>query len=508
MIRLPQVFRVLFVVIVAIAILRGFVLFEWDYSGKWASNRLNIVRSESLQGLVTLLNENGPRIMAGNTTFDPNRHGEAFLSLISEWLIADPLVPLNTTRIPQALTSLDVDCTAKRYSGILSGEKLPSPRFIMDFVPFGYDLDALEIRFVETAPYVDLFVVYESPRTQSGWRKPLLLKEALSQSSRFRAFLPKMLYLSATDDDIHTLTEETLKAVHQKGLEKDTALPVHHRKGAWTLEHAMRSEMIKRFASHLKANATLRTLVGGDGGDTTHGARAWALQNDEDELVAAAVLAHMRHCHVQKEVSAIYFPCVSFKKNFHWLQQTSDLQCLSPEGAGASDSANIATAELVHYLWRPGPWAWPLSEMLVRSSTLRSVFPGRGRPECQHHMGVPSAVHLSSLDDPGMTWFKRFGVIEETPMGLLPSSLARDIAHGRVTAAALAATVQPWCNAKHPSVHTSTLSEATREVLAQLVPMVVRENPHRFPFHVPAFTGQNEGVHSFSDPVWTRLCQT
>ena len=121
-------------VILAIAILRGFVLFEWDYSGKWASNRPSTVRSESLQGLVTLLNENGPKIMEANTTFDPSRHGEAFLSLISEWLIADPLVPLNTTQIPQSLTSLQVDCTAKRYSGVLSGEKLSSPRFIIDFV--------------------------------------------------------------------------------------------------------------------------------------------------------------------------------------------------------------------------------------------------------------------------------------------------------------------------------------------------------------------------------------
>ena len=47
------------------------------------------------------------------------------------------------------------------------------PATIIDFVPFGYDVDLLEIRLLENYDAVDVFVIYETMFTQRGIRKPL-----------------------------------------------------------------------------------------------------------------------------------------------------------------------------------------------------------------------------------------------------------------------------------------------------------------------------------------------
>eukprot|EP01041_Mallomonas_annulata_P011970 gene11969-25073_t len=72
-------------------------------------------------------------------------------------------LPLTNTTPPLLI----LDCKNPHYSGVLTGNSLSTPRIIVDFIPFGYEIDKFFLRMYETAPFVDAFVVYESSRTQS-----------------------------------------------------------------------------------------------------------------------------------------------------------------------------------------------------------------------------------------------------------------------------------------------------------------------------------------------------
>lgn len=59
-------------------------------------------------------------------------------------------------------------CTAQKFRSFLSGNILQNPRVIVDFIPFGYDLDKLEIRLAENYYSVMAFVIFETELTQTG----------------------------------------------------------------------------------------------------------------------------------------------------------------------------------------------------------------------------------------------------------------------------------------------------------------------------------------------------
>ena len=52
----------------------------------------------------------------------------------------------------------------------------------------------------------------------------------------------------------------------------------------------------------------------------------YGIQNDGDEIMTGAGLAHVKHCELRPEVASIYAPSFSFKNNFHWLQTTFDMR--------------------------------------------------------------------------------------------------------------------------------------------------------------------------------------
>jgi beta-1,4-mannosyl-glycoprotein beta-1,4-N-acetylglucosaminyltransferase len=59
------------------------------------------------------------------------------------------------------------------------------PRKIYDLFLFSYELDWLEVRLNTLAPYVDYFVIVESPTTFTGYPKPLHLQQNWANFSRF-----------------------------------------------------------------------------------------------------------------------------------------------------------------------------------------------------------------------------------------------------------------------------------------------------------------------------------
>ena len=54
------------------------------------------VRDGSLEGLAELLNTHGPKMLEGASVFSANKHGAEFLSILGEWLGAEPAVSLRS----------------------------------------------------------------------------------------------------------------------------------------------------------------------------------------------------------------------------------------------------------------------------------------------------------------------------------------------------------------------------------------------------------------------------
>jgi len=234
-------------------------------------------------------------------------------NILIEWILLDPppfesLPPIHPIRAP-------VDCTHQRFANVFTGERSRDPKVVVDFVPFGYDIDLLEIRLFETYDVVDAFVIYESTRTQSGWEKPLIFN--LTKQERFVNFLDKVIYLHANDTDLRHYLDQTLHGLTGGGGR-------HKRKpkgDSWALEKAMRTEMVSRFASLKASDSSLKLHI------LSNLHRAFGIQNDADEIITGDVLNHFKHCEVKPNLNAreIYAPAVVYKRNFFWMERTADM---------------------------------------------------------------------------------------------------------------------------------------------------------------------------------------
>lgn len=210
------------------------------------------------------------------------------------------------------------------------------------------------------------------------------------------------------------------------------------------------------------------------------------------------------------------------------------------------ESANKNLTDANRFLWRPGPYIWPLEKMLLGNSTLRYHYRQQAKLEvhdaCKYHLGFPrilicsysfdyifitytfeidigAAMHLSSNGNPALLLLKRFGVVEQHHKGILSHKLIQgtififemiDIAYITIlvfislfyillTFANTAArnrtvspellhseiVLSPLCN---PSiVHTSKLPDLVVDTLTSLgIPEVVKSNTQRYPFLFPA----------------------
>lgn len=133
-----------------------------------STNQSNIIRDYNLSSLLSILNSQ-PNLFK---SWDHSSNDELFslkysifISSLLPWLLGNPPAPLSVPNNPFASK---LDCSDPRYALVLSGKRLSKPRVIVDFVPFGYDIDKLEIRLLENFNYVDAFVIYESMMTQTG----------------------------------------------------------------------------------------------------------------------------------------------------------------------------------------------------------------------------------------------------------------------------------------------------------------------------------------------------
>lgn len=246
------------------------------------------VRDTSFSLLVDIFNKNTDlfRRWSGSAT-----DYETFMHELTPWMISERGKDLIVKERPVALNLSSVDCAASKYSTVLTGRILePSnTRLIIDFIPFGYDVEKLEVRLYELFDVVDLFVLYEAPATQSGLTKPLFYQQ-LQHTPRFNLFNSKILYVPASEADIRSYREQTLNT------------------HSFAMEQSMRLELIKRFQQALAVGINSNNNDGSSdtGGSNTYHLEieqvkaklltikerlplAYGLQNDADEIPTGEV---------------------------------------------------------------------------------------------------------------------------------------------------------------------------------------------------------------------------
>lgn len=124
--------------------------------------------------------------------------------MLEPWILNPFAEELITEDTPEIV----LNCKSKKYSNIFTGKVLQAPRAIIDFVPFGYDVEKLFIRLYELYDHVDAFVIYESTRTQTAISKPLYFSK-LKSSPIIEKFLNKIIYLYSDDKEIESYISTT-----------------------------------------------------------------------------------------------------------------------------------------------------------------------------------------------------------------------------------------------------------------------------------------------------------
>jgi hypothetical protein len=415
-----------------------------------------------LHDLIDLMNNNSDRF----ALFSKYKSEASFYGIIealTPWITASPSHDLIVKQRPYILDYNTTNCGNKRYEKVLSGKPLDRNQsiYLIDLVPFGFDVDLLEIRLYETYDIIDAFIIYESPKTQSAHKKPLYY-QLIKDQERFQRFQDKILYLSSDDQDLRSLVTRTIHG--------PTSGPGYLR-DRFALERSMRSEPIRLFKEMKNESHPLKQQIM----NNIH--HAWILQNDGDEIPTGEALLHFKYCERRYEnIEEYFFPSFPFKKNFNWIQTTKDLGCMN------GGNINTQTEALRFHTWRPGPYIQPLERVLRDGETYRyrksdSIIP------CEHHMGLGAATHLSSTAEPAEYLLKRYSVIEQNHHGSFTEKLVDAGKTGKLTPDLLVKeTLMPWCDTKHISQLPNNVA---LELVWESMPWVVRYNPWRYPFVLP-----------------------
>ena len=391
--------------------------------------------------------------------------------LLDYWITSQPAGPL--VHKPVAATQ-PANCADALYSDVLTSQRatVDQPSLIVDFVPFGFDLDMLEVRLVENFDVVDAFVVYESTRTHHGHVKKAYFNETRF-SGRWNAFESKLLHFIGTDVELAELRQWVRKKEKKgKGPFKNLA------RCSCFNERSMRMLPVLMFSrsGHPLAVSLRRAAASGR--------TVLALQNDADELVSLKVLHHLRLCQLRTSALPAYAPSTSYWMSFEWLRRTCPaprawgIECVSQLERSWAKRGILSHDALSHHLHVHGPTVLDLARVLREG-----YLPRYNQPHMPD-LGPGAAIHLSNVAEPVHTWLKSRHVLEGDSMRpSVPASVVQAVRARNVTPAILRGTLPPLCHTNiHKAVHVSTFVHATRELLFDALPAVVRANPQRYPF--------------------------
>lgn len=404
----------------------------------------------SLSYLASILNKHPSLFASWEYT---NEYYSKFLHILIPWMISATDSSLIYDGNPNLYS---YDCLNPMYSTFLSGDKLLKPRVIVDFIPFGYDLDKLEIRLYENYEIIDAFIIFESPITQTGVKKPLLF-DLVRNTERFSIFSSKIIYLSATKEEmIQTAISLNSKEFPQSNIEEFKWSSEN-----WGLERAMRVLMIKKF-QELPSNheqydlqqQLLRSLSSSYSPSLSKNIPKYlhsilvdyfessfdnftpplALQNDGDEMILSSFLLHLKNCELSKPSTFPIQPLTyHFKFNLNtlqheerWKYQTcpQDVASLSLDHYkdnletyiqsqsdsnsdldehSSSSNKYLPPDSLYNYFFIIGPKVDLFYSFLKDNSTLRQHY-GHGLP-FENTLCLGSGIHMSSIEEPGEVSF-------------------------------------------------------------------------------------------------------
>ena len=411
-----------------------------------AAERASGDRSFDFDWLAGVLNRN-PQLLVQQK--GQSKGASPIHTELKEWM---------TTRSPLKLDAasrkIEVDCAQARYKGALSGKRGAQDRFIVDFVPVGFDLDVVELRLFEEWQAVDVFVLYEAVYSHNGDEKPLYLNESMAVSTRWKQFESKILHLIGTPERLRTYREKTFAVLRQGKI-------------PWELEHYMRHDpkLLLQDSDHPLAKLVMQHV---------RDPRAVAMQNDGDEITAGSALLHMKVCE-EKGPAPYYMPAVTYKGGAGYLFKTKDMAWLISkwQRTGVPFPAGLG-----QYLWKPGPTVNTLAKAIHMDL-------GQGRYGASANwpdFGPGAAVHMSSSADPVQQWLKHMSVVEAKKV--IPKALLDAASKSKVDRAIIGDNLhdegtspENFCT----SHHVSTIDLPMRTFLEMSLPWPLAAAPARYP---------------------------
>ena len=145
--------------------------------GRAASGEDIVLRDGRLESLAELLNSKEAVKLFQDWTGSIDDTNN-FLGLLEPWVVNENAIHLHSRSIADIHKHLDLRCDNPLYSSVLTGNMLENTnRLIVDWVPFGYDVDRLFVRLHETHEFTSAYIIYEMPYTMMGIRKKLYVNK-------------------------------------------------------------------------------------------------------------------------------------------------------------------------------------------------------------------------------------------------------------------------------------------------------------------------------------------
>jgi hypothetical protein len=487
-----------------------------DFDEKF--EHITVKKDGSLQGLVDLLYARRIIFQEWNyTRVSPGRPHHSYYRLIHglvPWVVSEPSFQL-PIESPSIGSIPKIVCDNPKYKSVFTGSKRASSRTIIDLIPFGYDVDKLEIRLLELWDVVDVFVIYESGVTLVGGPKPLFF-DILRKTSRFQKFQSKIIYFSATAQDL-------VKKIPPLGSRRNKYWPLSETMRQRPLQLLIKLEkLLEAYGDivnvtseqqppsqpghvNLKFFVQAKLPIFLEGTDIQQLSRlrhivmdarytgGLFLQNDADEIPLRETIAHLRHCEANKISGPIVIPATMYRTNTHWLAQLGDWnQCKNKPPLNVSTGLHDA-------VWITGPRAWPAGQVFRHRETMRL----RQRTNCANHMGIGAAIHLSSIAEPGEVLLKEASVIEGSVKDISRDFIEKAASGNLMATDVYKELVVPRCGGK---LHISRLSPDEQNFIEKHLPKALLLYPDRYPFLVPH---KSQSVYSgliaaTADEVWMK----
>lgn len=228
---------------------------------------------------------------------------EKYLQILIPFVEDEPNNPPKVLNRPEPLS---FDCRNTDYSDILTGEKRDKQVKIYDFIPFGLELDTLEIRLFELNGIVDKHIISESLVTHRYSRKQLFLSRNLQRFEKL-GFGDKIIHFVLDDSLIHSFQKEDESKMN--------------RQDAWALERGIRKIMWNRYVQYY-----------GEPGDDD-----LLIHGDADEIPSSDYLFHLKNC--VPKMLPLGTNSIFYSNNFYWIhnQQTMNFPSILTKSIANSE---------------------------------------------------------------------------------------------------------------------------------------------------------------------------